>query len=100
MTGLPRTAGEWHRDGLVQEVAPVGNLLGSASDWFDTHLAHRSEVVVGPAARATRQVFFPVADAAIANAEKSYLNEILPTQDAVEGIRAFMEKRAPRWSGH
>jgi cyclohexa-1,5-dienecarbonyl-CoA hydratase len=100
LTGLPRTANDWHHDGLVQMIAPAGNLLGSASDWFDSYLGPRSEVIVGPAARATRQVFISAAEAAILDAEKTYLDEVLPTNDAREGVRAFMEKRAPRWAGH
>jgi cyclohexa-1,5-dienecarbonyl-CoA hydratase len=30
--------------------------------------------------------------------ETIYRNELLPTQDAAEGIQAFLEKRQPRWS--
>ena len=31
--------------------------------------------------------------------EKIYLEELMKTEDAKEGINAFMQKRAPRWSG-
>jgi 1,4-dihydroxy-2-naphthoyl-CoA synthase len=26
-----------------------------------------------------------------------YLNELMPTEDAVEGLQAFLEKRDPVW---
>jgi len=32
-------------------------------------------------------------------AEKLYLNELIQTEDAQEGIRAWIEKRSPRWQG-
>jgi cyclohexa-1,5-dienecarbonyl-CoA hydratase len=38
-------------------------------------------------------------DKGLARAEKTYLEELMKTADAQEGIRAFMEKRAPRWTG-
>jgi cyclohexa-1,5-dienecarbonyl-CoA hydratase len=38
-------------------------------------------------------------DKALARAEKIYLEELMKTTDAQEGVRAFMEKRAPKWMG-
>jgi len=38
-------------------------------------------------------------DKGLARAEKIYLEELIKTADAQEGIRAFMEKRAPKWAG-
>ncbi len=38
-------------------------------------------------------------DKGLARAEKIYLEELMKTADAQEGIRAFMEKRAPKWTG-
>jgi cyclohexa-1,5-dienecarbonyl-CoA hydratase len=38
-------------------------------------------------------------DKGLARAEKIYLEELMKTADAQEGIRAFMEKRGPRWTG-
>jgi cyclohexa-1,5-dienecarbonyl-CoA hydratase len=29
--------------------------------------------------------------------EQLYLDELMKTPDAVEGLRAFLEKRSPRW---
>jgi cyclohexa-1,5-dienecarbonyl-CoA hydratase len=37
-------------------------------------------------------------DKGLARAEKIYLDELMQTQDAQEGIRAFLEKRQPRWT--
>ena len=38
-------------------------------------------------------------DKGLARAERMYFDELMKTSDAQEGIRAFMEKRAPKWSG-
>jgi cyclohexa-1,5-dienecarbonyl-CoA hydratase len=38
-------------------------------------------------------------DKGLARAEKIYLEELMKTADAQEGIRAFMEKREPNWTG-
>jgi len=37
-------------------------------------------------------------DKGLARAEKIYLEELMKTSDAQEGIRAFMEKRPPKWT--
>jgi cyclohexa-1,5-dienecarbonyl-CoA hydratase len=38
-------------------------------------------------------------DKGLARAEKIYLEELMKTADAQEGIRAFIEKREPKWVG-
>jgi cyclohexa-1,5-dienecarbonyl-CoA hydratase len=38
-------------------------------------------------------------DKGLARAEKIYLEELINTEDAREGIAAFLEKRSPKWTG-
>jgi len=38
-------------------------------------------------------------DKGLARAEKIYLEELIQTEDAREGIAAFLEKRPPQWTG-
>jgi cyclohexa-1,5-dienecarbonyl-CoA hydratase len=38
-------------------------------------------------------------DKGLARAEKIYVEDLMKTADAQEGIRAFMEKREPKWTG-
>ena len=38
-------------------------------------------------------------DKGLARAEKIYLEELMQTEDAHEGIAAFLEKRPPQWTG-
>jgi 1,4-dihydroxy-2-naphthoyl-CoA synthase len=36
-------------------------------------------------------------EAALRETERVYLEELLPAEDAAEGVNAFLEKRAPKW---
>ena len=38
-------------------------------------------------------------DKGLARAERTYFEDLMKTADAPEGIRAFLEKRLPRWTG-
>jgi methylglutaconyl-CoA hydratase len=38
-------------------------------------------------------------DKGLARAEKIYLDELVSTADAREGIIAFLDKRPPKWTG-
>jgi len=70
----------------------------AAETFFLDTLAPRSGASLRLAERAVRMGFQPVLDAQLAAVEKLYLNELMETEDAVEGITAFLEKRPPRWN--
>jgi cyclohexa-1,5-dienecarbonyl-CoA hydratase len=97
LTGEARSAVEWSRAGLIEQVARRDGLVKAAGEWFDGRLQPRSRVALAAAAHASRIPLRSIAEPAIAAAERLYLERVLHTTDAAEGVRAFLEKRAPRW---
>ncbi len=83
------------RWGLVTEVAQ--DPLETLSAWYREHLASKSAASLRIAMRAARRAWLPRLLEELADLERVYLEELAPTHDAQEGLRAFLEKRAPRW---
>jgi cyclohexa-1,5-dienecarbonyl-CoA hydratase len=92
-------AGAAHDAGLVSQVVPK-NQLRDAAQRRARELAALSGVALRALTAATRRQRAPAIlqrlDAAIA----IYRTTIAPSQDAEEGISAFLEKRPPVWSHH
>lgn len=87
-----QTALDW---GLVNRVVPEDE-LEAASQGFAERIAAASPFVVGLGKRAFHaQADLPVAEAEAAMSRVMCGNAVEP--DAREGIRAFLEKRRPRW---
>lgn len=97
VTGDTQPAAYWHDAGLVSVVPQSMALVDGARGWFERHLARHSAVALSHAALAARAVWRPAVERAIAEGEARYLDELLQTRDAVEGIDAWMEKRPPIW---
>ena len=38
-------------------------------------------------------------DKGLQKAEKLYVEELIKTEDASEGVKAFLGKRTPKWTG-
>jgi len=87
----------WHHAGLVSLVPDGATLHEAAFGWFARYLASRSAAALSHAALAARAVWRPDVERALAAGERRYLEELLAHPDAEEGIRAWMEKRVPRW---
>ncbi|GAA2329772.1 enoyl-CoA hydratase/isomerase family protein [Streptomyces cuspidosporus] len=91
------SAAEAERIGLINRVVPDGDLAGTAREW--------AERLAGGPTRAialTKQLVNESlgADRAAAFAAEAAAQEInMTTADAREGVRAFTERRAPRYRG-
>ena len=81
--------------GLVSELAD--DPAAAARAYFDKHLAGRSAASRGFAVRAAREPFAELARARLDDAEALYLETLMATRDANEGLIAFIEKRQPIW---
>jgi cyclohexa-1,5-dienecarbonyl-CoA hydratase len=97
VTGQTQDADYWHDSGLVSMVAPQASLIEAAAAWFDSHLAPHSAVALSHAVAAARLTTRAQAEPALDAAERDYLGGLLKTHDAVEGVQAWLAKRAPRW---
>lgn len=97
LTGRRVDAGEAERIGFVTRVVPGAELDGAVAE-LATALASKSPAIV----RLGRDSFYAVWDQQADDALRllhSMLTVTLATDDTAEGIAAFAEKRAPRWSG-
>jgi cyclohexa-1,5-dienecarbonyl-CoA hydratase len=97
LTGEARPAGEWQALGLVQNVIPRDQLAAAVNQWYAASVERHSAAALQRAALASRLVVIRSVDALLPQVERLYLDDLLTTSDAAEGIAAFVEKRAPRW---
>jgi cyclohexa-1,5-dienecarbonyl-CoA hydratase len=70
---------------------------GAALNYFDRHLAPKSASSLRFATRAARHGTIERVSAKLSAVETIYLGELMATQDAVEGLSAFIGKRPARW---
>lgn len=84
--------------GWVARAVPAGGLDAALEEWLAADFLPRSASSLGYACRAARSRVRKALEYDLPQLEHLYLDELMNTPDAVEGIRAFLEKRAPRWS--
>ncbi|GAB7025315.1 cyclohexa-1,5-dienecarbonyl-CoA hydratase [Geotalea toluenoxydans] len=94
-SGRSITAEEALRIGLVTAIAEDPDK--AALDYFDKNLASVSASTLRFAVRAARGDAMQRIRAKLAAVEKMYLVELMSTHDAVEGLKAFVEKRPAVW---
>jgi len=94
LTGAPIGAGEAARVGLISRVVED---LDAETRRLGRLLAGKSAAVLALTRRALRDGGRgPFADA-LTRVERLYVDALVPTEDMEEGVRAFMEKRPPKW---
>jgi cyclohexa-1,5-dienecarbonyl-CoA hydratase len=96
LTGDVIDAREAERLGIVNRVVPVEAFEEEVSS-FVAKLTALSGIVLRITKRATLQGLSLSFEEALAYSEEKYLDRLMKTQDATEGLQAFMEKRKPVW---
>ena len=95
LSGRSLPADEAWRIGLIDEV--VDEPETAALEYFESHLASHSARSLRLAAQAVRAGQSRRFEAELEFAENLYLEELMATDDAVEGLEAFLAKRQPEW---
>ncbi|WP_255182632.1 enoyl-CoA hydratase/isomerase family protein [Rhodococcus sp. WWJCD1] len=99
LTGQPSSAQEAARWGLVNRVVAPDDVLATALG-----LARLCAEGAPLAVRASKRLARRISDGTIAHEEESWqqnrreLDRLATTQDVVEGITAFLQKRDPTWT--
>lgn len=82
--------------GLADAVCPADEVERVAEAWAQRY-APMSSTAVRFATRASRWAFDEALEHRLAALTDLYLDELMSTEDAREGISAFLEKRQPAW---
>ncbi len=96
LTGDSIDGAEAHRRGFLSRLVPAGKAEESAVAAGEA-MAAGSRAVLGITVRRLRALALPHFAHSLEKAERAYFEELAREPDMHEGIRAFMEKRAPRF---
>ena len=95
LSGRSVGAAEAKELGLVHTVAD--DPAAAALAWFDAHLAGKSAASLRYALKAARHARIDEVRAGLAAVEELYLQGLMNTRDANEGLTAFLARRPPVW---
>lgn len=98
VSGEPITARRAYDCGLVNAVFPEDEFDEAADEWL-RKISRHSRSSLWFAKRATRMAAHDVFEKRLAEIEHLYIEELMKTHDAKEGVEAFMERREPSWTG-
>jgi cyclohexa-1,5-dienecarbonyl-CoA hydratase len=97
LTGSAWNAAKAAAAGLIVQTAPQGELEATVETWICNNFLVRSPVALRYGVRAARLPLRRALQQDLPQLEGIYLDELMAEDDAVEGLRAFIEKRKPLW---
>jgi cyclohexa-1,5-dienecarbonyl-CoA hydratase len=99
VSGRTVTAEEGRALGFVHEVFPDAAALEAGTDaWIERHILPKSASSLRYAVAAARIGLHRALRERLRTLERIYLDDLMATHDANEGIAAFLEKRPPVWT--
>jgi len=96
LLGESISAAEAERMGLINKVVPRADL----TEWIDIYvekLLTKSSAVLALTKRALREGAGRHFEQALDRSQELYLRDLVRTEDMVEGMNAYFEKRTPAW---
>jgi cyclohexa-1,5-dienecarbonyl-CoA hydratase len=96
LLGDPVGASEAERLGIINKVVPSA-ALNEAVDGYVDKLLTKSSIVLALTKRALREGVGRHFEQALDRSQELYIRELTRTEDMVEGMNAFLEKRQPSW---
>jgi cyclohexa-1,5-dienecarbonyl-CoA hydratase len=100
LTGTRFNALELKAAGVVAFVAGEGEIQAAVDSFVEEEIDPKSASSLRFAHRASRMSIIRQYRSVINDLEKLYLNELMKTHDATEGIQSFLEKRSPVWTNN
>ena len=97
LTGNQVKAGKLYEQGLVNEVVEKEQLDNTVNTFLEKQILPKSASSIQIAHKGSRMFLSQQYENSIGKLEKLYLEDLMSTKDAVEGINAFLEKRVPKW---
>jgi enoyl-CoA hydratase/carnithine racemase len=97
LTGQHIDAQEAYRIGLVNKVVPLDQLMPTARQWADTICQSGPLQVRAVKEAMLRGYNMPLEESL--KLEREISNRLRTSDDYMEGVRAFIEKRKPNWKG-
>ncbi|MFQ5798549.1 MAG: enoyl-CoA hydratase/isomerase family protein [Bacteroidota bacterium] len=96
MSGETISAAEAERIGMINKKFPVEDFAKHVSEFVGKLTVH-SKVVLEMTKRAVDGGLYRPCMEAMQRGEELYMREMMNTEDAHEGLKAFLEKRQPVW---
>ncbi len=97
LSGAKLTAGQMQDCGLINQVVGDAELDATVDSYIEENILPRSASSLRFANRAVRMSINTLYRQHICDLERLYLDELMKSHDANEGINSFLEKRAPEW---
>ena len=98
ITGMAISADKGKAIGLINEVYENKETMEKEiNEWINKNIINKSASSLRYAVRASRMTFNHLLRKMLPDVEALYLNGLMNTEDANEGINSFLEKRRPVW---